>query len=134
MIDRILHSYLSNFILLLGMKDPLQKHIEKLKIMKESAKRRNGLYSNLLKLNDKDTSRSLRALTKAPAPGKKIQKIGFIMFWIPEPTGITCAVGGPMILAGKYLEKVYNGAKISDIGNHTKESFSTIHDFKNSMM
>ena len=134
MIDRILHSYLSNFILLLGMKDPLQKHIEKLKIMKESAKRRNGLYSNLLKLNDKDTSRSLRALTKAPAPGKKIQKIGFIMFWIPEPTGITCAVGGPMILAGKYLEKVYNGAKISDIGNHTKDTFSTIHDFKNSMM
>ena len=134
MIDRILHSYLSNFILLSNMKDPLQKHIEKLKIMKESAKRRNGLYSNLLKLNDKDTSRSLRALTKAPAPGKKIQKIGFIMLWIPEPTGITCAVGGPMILAGKYLEKVYNGAKISDIGNHTKESFSTIHDFKNSMM
>jgi len=134
MIDRILHPYLSNFVLLLGMKDPLQKHIEKLKIMKESAKRRNGLYSNLLKLNDKDTSRSLRALTKAPAPGKKIQKIGFIMFWIPEPTGITCAVGGPMILAGKYLEKVYNGAKISDIGNHTKDTFSTIHDFKNSMM
>ena len=134
MIDRTSHSYLSNFILLLGMKDPLQKHIEKLKIMKESAKRRNGLYSNLLKLNDKDTSRSLRALTKAPAPGKKIQKIGFIMFWIPEPTGITCAVGGPMILAGKYLEKVYNGAKISDVGNHTKDTFSTIHDFKNSMM
>ena len=134
MIDRILHPYLSNFVLLLGMKDPLQKHIEKLKIMKESAKRRNGLYSNLLKLNDKDTSRSLRALTKAPAPGKKIQKIGFIMFWIPEPTGVTCAVGGPMILAGKYLEKVYNGAKISDVGNHTKDTFSTIHDFKNSMM
>ena len=134
MIDRTLHPYLSNFVLLLGMKDPLQKHIEKLKIMKESAKRRNGLYSNLLKLNDKDTSRSLRALTKAPAPGKKIQKIGFIMFWIPEPTGITCAVGGPMILAGKYLEKVYNGAKISDAGNHTKESLSTIHDFKNSMV
>jgi hypothetical protein len=39
-----------------------------------------------------------------------------------------------MILAGRYLEKVYNGAKISDIGNHTKESFSTIHDFKNSMV
>ena len=134
MIDRTLHLYLSNFVLLLGMKDPLQRHIEKLKIMKESAKRRNGLYSNLLKLNDKDTSRSLRALTKAPAPGKKIQKIGFIMFWIPEPTGITCAVGGPMILAGKYLEKVYNGAKISDVGNHTKDTFSTIHDFKNTMM
>tara|TARA_B110001454_G_scaffold161779_1_gene151243 strand:- start:137 stop:541 length:405 start_codon:yes stop_codon:yes gene_type:complete len=134
MIDRISHRYLSNFVSLLGMKDPLQSYIEKLKIMKESANRRNELYSDITKLDDKNTRRSLRALTKAPAPGKKIQKIGFIMLWIPEPTGITCAVGGPMILAGRYLEKVYNGAKISDIGNHTKESFSTIHDFKNSMM
>ena len=133
MIDRISHRYLSNFVSLLGMKDPLQSYIEKLKIMKESANRRNELYSDITKLDDKNTTRSLRALTKAPAPGKKIQKIGFIMLWIPEPTGITCAVGGPMILAGRYLEKVYNGAKISDIGNHTKESFSTIHDFKNSM-
>ena len=134
MINRTLHPHLSNFVSLSNMQDSLQKHIEKLKIMKESAKRRNELYSGLTKLDDKNTMRSLRALPKAPAPGKKIQKIGFIMCWIPEPTGITCAVGGPMILAGRYLEKVYNGAKISDIGNHTKESFSTIHDFKNSVV
>jgi len=134
MINRTSHRYLSNFVLLLDMKDHLQSYIEKLKIMKESANRRNELYSDITKLDDKNTRRSLRALTKAPAPGKKIQKIGFIMLWIPEPTGITCAVGGPMIVAGRYLEKVYNGAKISDIGNHTKESFSTIHDFKNTMM
>jgi len=116
------------------MRDPLQERIEKLKIMRESAKRRSGLYSDIMKLDDKSTTRSLRALTKAPAPGKKIQKIGFIMLWIPEPTGITCAVGGPMILAGRYLEKVYNGAKISDVSNHTKDSFSAIHDFKNSVL
>jgi len=134
MIDRTSHWYLSNFVLLLDMKDNLQSYIEKLKIMKESAKRRNELYSDITKLDDKNTTRSLRALTKAPAPGKKIQKIGFIMLWIPEPTGITCAVGGPMILAGRYLEKVYNGAKISDVGNHTKDTFSTIHDFKDSFM
>ena len=134
MIDRTSHWYLSNFVLLLDVKDNLQSYIEKLKIMKESAKRRNELYLDITKLDDKNTTRSLKALTKAPAPGKKIQKIGFIMLWIPEPTGVTCAVGGPMILAGRYLEKVYNGSKISDIGNHTKESFSTIHDFKNSMM
>ena len=134
MIDRTSHWYLSNFVLLLDMKDNLQSYIEKLKIMKESAKRRNELYLDITKLDDKNTTRSLRALTKAPAPGKKIQKIGFIMLWIPEPTGVTCAVGGPMIVAGRYLEKVYNGSKISDIGNHTKESFSTIHDFKNSMI
>ncbi len=134
MIDRTLHPCLSNFLLLSDMNDPLRNHIEKLKIMRESAKRRAELYSDLTKLDDKNTTRSLRALTKAPAPGKKIQKIGFIMLWIPEPTGVTCAVGGPMILAGRYLEKVYNGAKISDIGNHTKESFSTIHNFKNSVL
>ena len=134
MIDRTSHWYLSNFVLLLDVKDNLQSYIEKLKIMKESAKRRNELYLDITKLDDKNTTRSLKALTKAPAPGKKIQKIGFIMLWIPEPTGVTCAVGGPMILAGRYLEKVYNGSKISDIGNHTKESFSTIRDFKDTMM
>ena len=134
MIDRTLHRHLSIFLSLSNMKYSFQKRIEKLKIIRESAKRRNEMYSDLLKFDDKNTRRSLSALTKAPAPGKKISKIGFIMLWIPEPTGITCAVGGPMILAGRYLDKVYNGAKISDIHSHTKDSFSTIHDFKNSVM
>jgi len=134
MIDRTLHRHLCNFLPLSNMKDSFQKRIEKLKIMRESAKRRNEMYSDLLKFDDKNTRRSLSALTKAPAPGKKISKIGFIMLWIPEPTGITCAVGGPMILAGRYLDKVYNGAKISDVHSHTKDSFSTIHDFKDSVM
>jgi hypothetical protein len=133
MIDRTLHRHLCNFLPLSNMKDPFQKRIEKLKIMRESAKRCNEMYSDLLKFDDKNTRRSLSALTKAPAPGKKISKIGFIMLWIPEPTGITCAVGGPMILAGRYLDKVYNGSKISDIGNHTKDTFSTLHDFKQSI-
>ena len=112
------------------MTDPLKEHIARLKIMAESAKRRSELYSGLTGLDDKHLKRSLSALHKAPSPGKKIQKIGFIMLWIPEPTGITCAVGGPMILAGRYLEKVYNGSKISDVGHHTKETFSTLDDFK----
>ena len=134
MIDRTLHRHLCNFLPLSNMKDQFQQRIEKLKIIRESAKRRNEMYSDLLKFDDKNTRRSLSALTKAPAPGKKISKIGFIMLWIPEPTGVTCAVGGPMILAGRYLDKVYNGAKISDVHSHTKDSFSTIHDFKDSVM
>ncbi len=134
MIDRTLHRYLSNFLSLSIMQDPLQRHIEKLKIMKESAKRRNEMYTDISKLDDTNTTRSLKSLTKAPAPGNKISKIGFIMLWIPEPTGVTCVVGGPMILAGRYLDKVYNGAKISDVHSHTKDSFSTIHDFKDSVM
>jgi len=56
------------------------------------------------------------------------------MFWVPEPTGVTCAVGGPMILAGRYLEKKYNSSTISDVGHHVRESFSSISDLKNSIM
>jgi len=116
------------------MEDALTKNLEKLKAYSGSAKRRANLYTNLAKIDDKDTAKSLGALQKASAPGKKLQKIGFIMFWVPEPTGVTCAVGGPLILAGRYLEKKYNGATISDIGNHVKESFSSIGDLKSSIM
>ena len=112
------------------MQDPLQRHIEKLKIMRESAKRRSEMYTDISKLDDKNTTRSLKALTKAPAPGNKISKIGFIMLWIPEPTCVTCAVGAPMILAGRYLDKKYNGSTLKDIGEHTKEIMTSINNFK----
>ena len=102
--------------------------------MSESAKRRAGLYSDLSKVDDKKTAQSLGALNKAPDPGKKLQKIGFIMFWVPEPSGVTCAIGGPMILAGKYLDKVYNGSTINDIGTQTKNTVSSINDFKKSLV
>jgi len=69
-----------------------------MKLIKESLTRRASIYSNLAKIDDKGTARSLGALQRASAPGKKMQKIGFIMFWVPEPTGITNAIGGPMIL------------------------------------
>ncbi len=116
------------------MEDTLTKKLEKLRAYSDSAKRRANLYTNLRKIDDKNTAKSLSALQKASAPGKKLQKSGFIMFWVPEPTGVTCAVGGPMILAGRYLEKKYNSATISDVGHHVKESFASISDFKNSIM
>ncbi|MBA4453386.1 MAG: hypothetical protein H2B05_00385 [Nitrosopumilaceae archaeon] len=116
------------------MADPLKERLEKLRKISESAKRRANLYSDVAKMDDGHTSRSLSALQKAPAPGKKLQKIGFLMLWIPEPTGVTCAVGGPMIVAGRYLEKKYNSATIHDIGHQTKNTISSISDFKTSVM
>jgi hypothetical protein len=107
--------------------------LKKLKTISESVRRRTSLYSDLSKIDDKRTAQSLRALHKAPDPGRKIKKIGFIIFWFPEPTGITHAIGGPMILAGKYLEKVYNGSTIHDIATETKSATSSIHDFKQSV-
>tara|TARA_B100001750_G_scaffold147134_1_gene117651 strand:+ start:281 stop:628 length:348 start_codon:yes stop_codon:yes gene_type:complete len=115
------------------MTDPLKAKIEQLKIMKESASRRSGLYSDMGTLDDKKTSQSLGALNRASAPGKKMQKLGFVMLWIPEPTGVTVAVGAPMILAGRYLDKKYNGTTLKDIGHSAHETLSSIHKFKSSL-
>jgi|TARA_B110000014_G_C20064696_1_gene554784 hypothetical protein len=115
------------------MSDLLKKHIEKLRLMRESANRRSNLYSDISKIDNRDTATSLCALNRASAPGKKLQKLGFIMLWIPEPTGVTVAVGAPMILAGRYLDRVYNGATLKDIGSHTNEAMSTIKNFKGHM-
>ena len=116
------------------MVDPLKERLDKLKKFSDSAKRRANLYSEVSGMDDGHTVRSLGALQKAPAPGKKLQKIGFLMLWVPEPTGVTCAIGGPMIVAGRYLEKKYNSSTLHDIGHQTKNNMSTISDFKNSVM
>ena len=112
------------------MEDALKHRLGKLRAYSDSAKRRAGLYSDIAKIHAHHPSQPLRALQKAPAPGKKLQKIGFILLWIPEPTFVTAAVGGPMILAGRYMEKKYNSATIADVGNQTKETMSSINDFK----
>ena len=115
------------------MADPLREQIERLRIMRESASRRSNLYSDMGKLHDKKTSQSLGALNRASAPGRKIQKLGFLMLWVPEPTGVTVAVGAPMILAGRYLDKKYNGSTLKDIGHSANETMSSINQFKASL-
>ncbi len=116
------------------MADHLKTRLEKVRKFSDSAKRRASLYTDLTKFDDKSTARSLGCVQRASAPGRKLQKIGFIIFWIPEPTCISNAVGAPMILAGRYLEKKYNGATIHDVGHETKNTISTINDFKSAVM
>ena len=116
------------------MTDPLKQRLANLQKFSDSAKRRANLYTDIAKIGVSTPSRSLDVLQKAPAPGKKLQKIGFLMLWIPEPTGVTCAIGAPMIIAGRYLDKKYNSSTIHDIGHHTKNNISSIADFKNSLI
>ncbi len=116
------------------MVDPLKERLDKLRKFSDSAKRRANLYAEVSGIDDKPVASSLRSLQKVPAPGKKLQKIGILLILIPEPTGITVAIGGPMVIAGRYLDKKYNPSTIHDIGHHTKKSMSTISDFKNSIM
>lgn len=110
-----------------------EHRLRKLKLMSDSVKRRANLYSKISEIDDKNAAKSMTALRKAPDPGGKLQKIGFIVFWVPEPTGISNAVAAPMILAGKFLEKKYNGATIGDIGKNTKNNLETISHFKDSV-
>ena len=112
------------------MVDTLDEKLKRIRAMGESARRRSNLYSGISGLDDKKTAESLGALNRASAPGKKMQKLGFIMLWIPEPTGVTCVVGAPMILAGRYLDKKYNGSTLKDIGDHTRETLSSINNFQ----
>ncbi|QMU55388.1 MAG: hypothetical protein GKS07_11100 [Nitrosopumilus sp.] len=116
------------------MIDPLKARLDNLRKFSESAKRRADLYSNISNFDDAHTARSLGALRKASAPGKKLQKVGFLMLWIPEPTGITCAIGGPLIVAGRYLDKKYNSSTLNDVGHQTKSTILSISDFKNSVL
>ena len=115
------------------MTDPLYEKVRRMRRLSESAHRRTEIYSDIARMNDRPLARSLGSVQRASAPGKKIQKVGFIMMWIPEPTMITAAVGGPMILAGRYLDKKYNGATIHDIAGQTKSTMKTISDFKCSL-
>ena len=56
------------------MNDPLKIRLAKLQKFTDSAKRRADLYSDIAKMDDSHTARSLGALQKASAPGKKITK------------------------------------------------------------
>ena len=99
------------------MDEGIKIGIDKIKKVSDSLHRRAKIYSDLGKLDDRGVARALGSVQRAPAPGKKITKIGFIMLVSPDPFSTPFAI--PMIIAGKYLEKVYNGATIKDIGQET---------------
>ena len=110
--------------------DPVERRINHLRRLTDTATMRAKLYGDVAKVSaGVATDGSLGHLRRVPAPGKKIQKIGFIMLWIPEPTGVTCAVGAPMIIAGRYLEKKYNSSTVHDIGDVTRDTINTMRKF-----
>lgn len=113
------------------MDKELRTSIHKIKRLRDSMKRRAEIYSILGKLDDRGTARALGSLQRAPAPGRKIQKIGFILFLAPEP--FTTAAGIPMIIAGRYLDKIYNGATIADVGHETKKFAKHVTEIKHAI-
>lgn len=113
------------------MDEKYRKDIHKIKKITESVNRRAEIYSGLAKIEDRGTAGSMRALQKAPSPGKTMQKIGLGLALAPEP--ITTPIGFALIAAGKILEKKYKSATIVDVGHETKSTFGTIRDFKDTI-
>ncbi|HJW19841.1 MAG TPA: hypothetical protein VJ571_04720 [Candidatus Nitrosotalea sp.] len=113
------------------MDEGVRQGIDKIRKVSDSLHRRAKIYSELGKIDDRGTARALGSLQRASAPGKKITKIGFIFLLSPDP--FTTPIGIPMIIAGKYLDRVYNGATIKDVGQETKNFFSDYSNLKDNM-
>jgi hypothetical protein len=110
------------------MEENYKKSIHRVKKITESVNRRAKIYSEIAKIDDKGTARSMRALQKAPSPGKKMQKIGLGLVLAPEP--VTTPIGIALMATGKILEKKYNSSTIADVGHQTRSTISSIKDFK----
>lgn len=116
-----------------SLEDAVSERLRRMRRLTESVSRRTGVYSTIAGVGDAGLPGSLRALRKAPAPGGKMQKIGIGLVWVPEPTFASCAVGGAMIAAGKYMEKRYNGATLHTIGSETSDVISSMRQFREIM-
>ena len=113
------------------MDENYKKSIHRIKKLTESVKRRSDIYSGLANIDDKKTAKTMRALQKAPSPGKKLQKIGLGLVLAPEP--VTTPIGCALMVTGKILEKKYNSATITDIGHQTTNTINAIQGFKDAI-
>lgn len=113
------------------MDEGFKTGIDKIKKVSDSLHRRAKIYADLGKIDDRGTARAMGSVQRAPSPGKKITKVGFIMLFSPDPFTTPFAI--PIIIAGKYMEKMYNGATIKDIGQETKDFFTDMSSIRDKM-
>ncbi|MCS7141748.1 MAG: hypothetical protein NZ888_06140 [Candidatus Nitrosocaldus sp.] len=94
--------------------------VKKVRDAVEMLKRRMELRSSMLDLiTDGKLKASINNVTHAPQLSKKMGRIGWMLFWIPEPTMISTAVGIPLILAGKALDRYYNSLTVKGLYEET---------------
>lgn len=94
-------------------------------------KRRMELRSSTLAaLTDTRLKASLNDVTRAPQLSKRISRVGWMLFWIPEPTMVSTAVGVPMILAGRLLDRYYNSLTIKGLYEETSKMLKSLESFR----
>jgi hypothetical protein len=106
-----------------------KNHVKKVNSAVDSLKNKVDLYANVTNLNGNKLKGPLKSLVHSSAPGKKLTKIGWAVFWIPEPTMISNAVGLPMIAGGKLLERYYTGTTIKHVGLEARKAMKSLEEF-----
>ncbi len=104
-------------------------NVKKINAAVGSLESKTNLYANVTNLNSGRLKEPLKSLVHASAPGKKLSKIGWVMFWIPEPTMISNIVGLPLIAGGKLLDRYYNGTKINHVGEEARKTLNSLEEF-----
>jgi len=111
------------------MAEDFKGNVKKINVAVDSLKSKANMYTNVTNLNNGKLKGPLKSLVHASAPGKKISRIGWAVFWIPEPTMISNLVGLPMIVGGKLLDRYYSGATIKHVGEEARKTLNSLEEF-----
>jgi len=110
------------------MSGDCKDNVKKVNMVVDSLESKANLYANVTNLNSGRLKEPLKSLVHASAPGKKLSKIGWAMFWIPEPTMISNLVGMPLIAGGKLLDRYYSGTTINHVGKEARRTLNLLEE------
>lgn len=111
------------------MVEDFKNDVKKVNVAVDSLKGKANLYANVTNLNNNKLKGSLKSLVHSSAPGKKVSRIGWALFWIPEPLMITNIVGLPMIAGGKLLDRYYSGTTIKHVSDEARKTLNSLEEF-----
>ncbi len=97
---------------------------------KDMIRRRIEFYNSLRNVMSSDVKKAVDNVTHAPKVSKTLSRAGWMLFWIPEPTMISTALGVPMILAGKALSRYYNDLTIKGLLEETGKLLKGMEEFR----
>ncbi len=100
----------------------------------DAIKKRVELYSSLNVIMDEKVKHAMDNIRRAPQISKVLNKAGWMLFWIPEPTMISTLVGIPMIFAGRALNKYYNDLTIKGVVEETVKMLKSMEEFRYSLV
>jgi len=103
--------------------------VKKIDAAIDSLKNKANLYADVTNLKNSKLRTPLKGLVHASAPGKKISRLGWVLFWVPEPTMVSHLVALPMIAGGKLLDRYYSGTTIKHVGEETRKTLNTLEEF-----